>query len=58
MRPTDTLADLLRRLAEALKFAKLAGRNRAALDEGAGPKLLDPPQFSVKGRVVSLGDPA
>ena len=57
VRPTDTLADLLRRLAEALKFAKLAGRNRAALDEGAGPKLLDPPQFSVKGRVVSLGDP-
>jgi diguanylate cyclase len=56
VRREDTLADLLRRLGEALKFAKLAGRNRAALDEGDGPKLLDPPQFSVKGRVIRVGE--
>ena len=55
VRPEDTLAVLLRRLAEALKFAKLAGRDRAALDEGDGPKLLDPPQFSVRGRVICVG---
>jgi diguanylate cyclase len=58
VRGEDTLADLLRRLAETLKFAKLAGRNRAALDEGDGPRLLDPPQFSVKGRVICVGEPA
>jgi len=58
VRQQDSLADLLRRLAETLKFAKLAGRNRAALDEGDGPRLLDPPQFSVKGRVIRVGEPA
>ncbi len=55
VRREDTLASLLVRLAETLKFAKLAGRNRAALDEGDGPRLLDAPQFSVKGRVVRVG---
>jgi diguanylate cyclase (GGDEF)-like protein len=53
---SDSLPDVLARLAETLKFAKLAGRNRAALDEGDGPRLLDPPQFTVKGRIVSVGD--
>ena len=56
VRRDDTLEGVLRRLADTLKFAKLAGRNRAALDEGDGPRLLDPPQFTVKGRVVSVGD--
>ena len=55
VRRDDTVAELLRRLAETLKFAKLAGRNRAALDEGDGPKLLDPPQFTVRGRVIQVG---
>jgi diguanylate cyclase (GGDEF)-like protein len=53
----DTLADVLRRLTDTLKFAKLAGRNRVAIDEGDGPKMLDPPQFTVKGRVVAVGAP-
>lgn len=56
VRKDDSLADVLRRLADTLKFAKLAGRNRAAIDEGDGPRLLDPPQFTVKGRVVPVGD--
>jgi diguanylate cyclase len=56
VRKGDTLSDVLQRLAETVKFAKLAGRNRAAIDEGDGPKLLDPPQFTVKGRVVKVGD--
>ena len=54
VRVEDSLTDLLRRLGETLKFAKLAGRNRAALDEGDGPRLLDPPQFSVRGRVIPV----
>lgn len=58
VRSEDTTATLLRRLSEIVKFAKLAGRNRAAIDEGSGPKLLDPPQFTVKGRVVRLADVA
>jgi diguanylate cyclase len=58
VRNDDTAAALLRRLSEIVKFAKLAGRNRAAIDEGGGPKLLDPPQFTVKSRVVHLADAA
>jgi len=54
VRVEDSLTELLRRLGETLKFAKLAGRNRAALDEGDGPRLLDPPQFSVRGRVIPV----
>jgi diguanylate cyclase (GGDEF)-like protein len=56
VRKDDKLDDILGRLTETLKFAKLAGRNRAAIDEGDGPRLLDPPQFNVKGRVVSVGE--
>jgi diguanylate cyclase (GGDEF)-like protein len=56
VRRDDTLTDVLRRLADTVRFAKLAGRNRAAIDEGDGPRLLDPPQFTVKGRIVSVGD--
>jgi diguanylate cyclase len=56
VRPDDQLPAILRRLTEGVKFAKLAGRNRAAIDEGDGPKLLDPPQFNVKGRVIAVGE--
>jgi diguanylate cyclase (GGDEF)-like protein len=51
---TESSLDLVRRAFETLKFAKKAGRNRCALDKGEGPTMLDPPQFPVKGRVVSL----
>jgi len=50
----ESSLDLVRRAAETLRFAKRAGRNRCALDKGEGPAMLDPPQFPVKGRVVSL----
>jgi diguanylate cyclase len=56
IRAGDNLPGILRRLTEGVKFAKLAGRNRAAIDEGEGPKLLDPPQFNVKGRVIAVGE--
>jgi diguanylate cyclase (GGDEF)-like protein len=50
----DTLPDVLRRARAALRFAKQAGRNRVAVDEGKGPETRDPPQFSLKGRVIKL----
>jgi diguanylate cyclase len=46
--------DLVRRAYETMRFAKKAGRNRCALDKGDGPAMLDPPQFPVKARTVSL----
>jgi diguanylate cyclase (GGDEF)-like protein len=50
----ETAADVFRRVNETLRFAKKSGRNRCALDEGDGPTLMDPPQFHVQGRIVSL----
>jgi diguanylate cyclase len=54
IKPGESSLEILKRGLEALRFAKKAGRNRCALDEGKGPAMLDPPQFPVKGRVVSL----
>jgi diguanylate cyclase (GGDEF)-like protein len=51
---SESSLDLVRRARETLVFAKKAGRNRCALDKGEGPTMLDPPQFPVKARVVSL----
>jgi diguanylate cyclase (GGDEF)-like protein len=52
---TESVMGMLRRGGEALKFAKKAGRNRCAIDEGSGPTTVEPPRFPVKGRVVKLG---
>jgi diguanylate cyclase (GGDEF)-like protein len=46
--------DLVRRAYETMRFAKKAGRNRCAFDKGDGPTMLDPPQFPVKARTISL----
>jgi diguanylate cyclase len=54
VKPSESSLDLVRRAVETMQFAKKAGRNRCALDKGDGPTMLDPPQFPVKGRVVSL----
>ncbi len=51
---SESSLDLVRRARETLVFAKKAGRNRCALDKGDGPAMIDPPQFPVKARVVSL----
>jgi diguanylate cyclase (GGDEF)-like protein len=53
-KPDETPADLLKRAHQTLRFAKKSGRNRCAIDDGEGPTLLDPPQFHVQGRVISL----
>lgn len=51
----ETAPALLRRAAETARFAKKAGRNRCAIDDGKGPATHPPPQFPVKGRLVSVG---
>jgi diguanylate cyclase (GGDEF)-like protein len=50
----DSSLELVRRTKETLVFAKKSGRNRCALDKGDGPAMLDPPQFPVKARTMSL----
>jgi diguanylate cyclase len=51
---SESSLELVRRAHETMLFAKRAGRNRCALDKGEGAAMLDPPQFPVKGRVISL----
>lgn len=53
-RPNEPAAAFYRRAQQALTFAKKAGRNRCAIDEGQGPMTLAPPQLAVQGRVVNL----
>ena len=52
----ETVRELLCRAGETVKYAKRAGRNRCAIDEGQGPQTLEPPQFPVKGRIVKLSE--
>lgn len=52
----ETIDDVLRRSAAAVKEAKRAGRNRTTLDEGEGPKPIEPPKYEVTGRVVQVED--
>jgi diguanylate cyclase (GGDEF)-like protein len=52
--PNESSAAICRRAQQALLFAKKAGRNRCAIDEGNGPTTLAPPQLAVQGRVVNL----
>jgi diguanylate cyclase (GGDEF)-like protein len=51
---SESSLDVVRRAYETMRFAKKAGRNRCSLDKGDGPTMLDPPQFPVKARTVSL----
>ncbi len=52
----ETIDDVLRRVALATKEAKRAGRNRTCLDEGEGPKPIEPPKYEVQGRVIQVED--
>ncbi|HTN75573.1 MAG TPA: GGDEF domain-containing protein [Pirellulaceae bacterium] len=54
----DTSMSLIQRLQQTMRLAKQNGRDRTTLDEGAGPQLVEPPQFQVKARVVPLHDQA
>lgn len=42
------------RLGRAIAFVKDQGRNATAVDEGAGPQLVTPPEFKVRSRMVNL----
>lgn len=48
IRPHDGLATLFDRLQRAIRTAKQAGRNCAALDEGTGPICLMAPQLRIR----------
>jgi diguanylate cyclase (GGDEF)-like protein len=52
----EGVLDVLRRAGQTLTFAKKAGRNRCAIDEGAGPVTLPPPPLAVQGRTVTLAE--
>ncbi|HEX5104789.1 MAG TPA: GGDEF domain-containing protein [Pirellulaceae bacterium] len=54
MGSAESLPDVLHRVEQAVTFAKRSGRNRCAIDEGAGATALPPPQLAVVGRVVHL----
>ena len=50
----EQVGDLLKRLTQTAHEAKKGGRNRTAIDEGQGPEPIDPPQYQVKARVISI----
>ncbi|MEQ8791025.1 MAG: GGDEF domain-containing protein [Pirellulaceae bacterium] len=50
----DNPESLMVRLKKALRGAKRNGRNCTMLDEGEGPKMVEPPQFQVKGHIVRV----
>lgn len=50
----EKLPALLQRAMKALSEAKRKGRNRVALDEGAGPTVAEAPQFQVQGRTIEV----
>jgi diguanylate cyclase (GGDEF)-like protein len=54
----DTIETLVRRLQQSVREAKRIGRNRTALDEGAGPKGVDPHHFQIKSRLLHVDEEA
>jgi len=50
----DTTETAIDRLQKTLRHAQKNGRNCTALDEGEGPATVDPPEFQVKGRIITL----
>lgn len=56
IKPNDTASQLFARAQTSLRAAKKNGRNLTVLDEGAGPQLITPPDYQVRGRVVKVED--
>lgn len=54
--PDDSLPALLARLEEALDEAELAGRNRCAIVDGRGPRVVAPHQVPVIARRVEVAE--
>jgi diguanylate cyclase (GGDEF)-like protein len=53
----QALPQFFQRLREALKEAKKAGRNRTSVCEGATAKVVELPQYKVRGRVIDVNEP-
>jgi len=52
--PSESPEVIYARLQSAVDEAKQQGGNRTAIDEGSGAKIVDPPQFQVRGRVIDV----
>ncbi|MBI1247334.1 diguanylate cyclase [bacterium] len=53
-KPDDTVPKLFNRAMTALRTAKKNGRNRTFIDEGSGPQAIDPPDYSIRHRVIKV----
>jgi len=53
---TETASELISRLETLVAEAKKAGRNRAFLDVGEGPQLIQLPQYRVESRIMQFDD--
>ena len=51
----DTTETIYQRLTEALRQAKQDGRNSTMLDDGEGPRGIDPPEYDVDGKIIRVG---
>lgn len=52
--PSDTTKTLFTRLNQTVEAAKKQGRNCSFLEEGMGPKMVQPPEFEVRGKIAPL----
>ena len=50
----DTADAFFNRLKKTVREAKKAGRNRTFIDEGDGPKSVDPPEYNVSSNVIPV----
>ncbi|WDI43068.1 GGDEF domain-containing protein [Bremerella sp. P1] len=54
-KPDDTVPKLFTRAITSLRTAKKNGRNRTFIDEGQGPKPIDPPTYQIRDKVITIG---
>jgi diguanylate cyclase (GGDEF)-like protein len=54
----ETVPEFFQRLKMALKEAKNAGRNRTSICEDATAKVVELPQYKVRGRVIDVNEPS
>jgi len=53
-KPDDSIPKLFTRAITALRTAKKNGRNRTFIDEGQGPKPIDPPTYRIRDKVITI----
>ncbi len=52
----ETTETFYERLEKALRKAKQDGRNCTTLDDGDGPKSIDPPEYEIAGKIIRVGE--